>query len=243
MNKKVIGFSVFIFTLGNIFAQVSHRENLSVTQIRAEKSHATYIPFETLPRDRNNTLEKSPLVKFLNGTWKFKYFKNPSLIPADIHRTNNSSDWDNIQVPGNWQLQGNGKYDPPVFSNIKYLFEPTPPLVPQDYNPTGVYKKMFEIPADWNDKQLFIHFAGVQSAMFLWVNGIGTINNYLFILQACNRPCSSGSTVRKWAITKTACYHRNSTSRSMSEKASMKSPFRFSTGHREATSKIKTTGD
>ncbi|HBL32959.1 MAG TPA: beta-galactosidase, partial [Porphyromonadaceae bacterium] len=77
--------------------------------------------------------------------------------------------WNDIRVPGNWQLQGD--YDPPVFTNIKYPFEPDPPFVPKEYNPTAVYKKTFTVPAEWNGNPIFIHFAGVQSAMYLWVNG------------------------------------------------------------------------
>ncbi|HBT84923.1 MULTISPECIES: glycoside hydrolase family 2 TIM barrel-domain containing protein [unclassified Proteiniphilum] len=171
MNKKFVGFLLVIFYVGVVSAQVNDWENLAVTQINAEKAHATYVPFETLSWN-NNTLEKSSLVQFLNGTWKFAYFKNPSLIPSDIHSTKkNNSKWDDIQVPSNWQLQGDGKYDPPVFTNIKYPFEPNPPYVPKEYNPVGVYKKSFIVPADWDEQQVFIHFGGVQSAMYLWVNG------------------------------------------------------------------------
>lgn len=169
--KQIVSITFYFFLSAVVFSQTSDWENLSVTKINAEKAHATYVPFETLSWD-NNTLEKSSLVKPLNGTWKFKYFRNPSLIPSDIHLTSDVSSWDNIQVPGNWQLQGDGRYDPPVFTNIKYPFEPNPPFVPKDYNPMGVYKKSFEIPANWKDKQVFIHFEGVQSAMYLWVNGI-----------------------------------------------------------------------
>ena len=171
MNKKFVGFLLVIFYVGVVSAQVNDWENLAVTQINAEKAHATYVPFETLSWN-NNTLEKSSLVQFLNGTWKFAYFKNPSLIPSDIHSTKkNNSKWDDIQVPSNWQLQGDGKYDPPVFTNIKYPFEPNPPYVPKEYNPVGVYKKSFIVPADWDEQQVLIHFGGVQSAMYLWVNG------------------------------------------------------------------------
>lgn len=168
MRKKLIGLFIFIFSSVVISAQQNDWENPSVTHINAEKAHATYVPFEAL--SWNNGLNKSPLVKFLNGTWKFKYYKNPSLSPSDIHLAGNISDWDDITVPGNWQLQGNGKYDPPVFTNIKYPFEPNPPFVPKDYNPIGIYKKSFTNPPDWIDKQVFIHFAGIQSAMYLWIN-------------------------------------------------------------------------
>lgn len=149
------------------FSQPNDWENLAVSSIGVEPAHASYISFASISEMESGS---SSLVKSLNGTWKFLYLKNPTLIPSTFYENNyNLKDWDNIQVPGNWQLQGD--YDPPVFTNIKYSFDPNPPFVPKDYNPTGLYKTMFNIPVDWQDKQIFIHFAGVQSAMYLWING------------------------------------------------------------------------
>lgn len=170
MANKNTFLLIFSFLITLTHAQVNDWENLETTALNAEKAHASYVPFNNLSWDGNN-LENSPLVKMLNGTWKFRYFENPGSIPSNIHREKTTTGWDDIRVPGNWQLQGDGKYDPPVFTNIVYPFEPNPPFVPKDYNPTGVYKRSFEIPAEWNDHQIFIHFAGVQSAMYLWVNG------------------------------------------------------------------------
>ena len=173
--KKTLHLIVFTIITAGLFAQTNIKnknnvwENTDITQINAEKAHASYIPF-TKPEWDNNELFESPQVKNLNGTWKFQYFENPSLVPADIYN-DNMVNWDDITVPSNWQLQGDGKYDPPFFTNSKYPFEPNPPFVPEDYNPTGVYKKIFKIPAEWNNNQIFIHFAGVQSAMILWING------------------------------------------------------------------------
>lgn len=113
----------------NATAQVNDWENPEITQINTEKVHATYVPFRQLSWS-NNALEQSPQVKMLNGIWKFRYFRNPGLIPSGIHREHDVSGWDNIEVPSNWQLQNDGRYDPPVFTNIKYPFEPNPPFVP-----------------------------------------------------------------------------------------------------------------
>ncbi len=157
-------FLVFSFSA---FAQLNDWENLSVSSINTEPAHTSYIPFASFSEMETGS---STQVKSLNGTWKFLYVKNPSLTPPAFYKNDyNISKWDNIHVPGNWQLQGN--YDPPVFTNIKYSFEPNPPFVPKDYNPTGLYKTTFRLPEDWKGKEVFIHFAGVQSAMYLWVNG------------------------------------------------------------------------
>ncbi len=108
MAKRVINLLFFIFLLVFANAQVNDWENLEITQINAEKAHASYIPFERLNWE-DNVLDHSPLVQILNGNWKFLYFENPGLIPPNIHLETNTSDWDNIRVPGNWQLQGDGK--------------------------------------------------------------------------------------------------------------------------------------
>ena len=150
------------------YAQQLEWEDLSVSAINTEKPHATYYPYPSLFQAEKG--EDSPLVKNLNGTWKFKYVNNPLSVPNGFYETKyDVTRWDNIQVPGNWQLQG--KYDPPVFTNIKYPFEPNPPFVPKDENPTGLYCTSFTIPVIWKDKEIYIHFAGVQSAMYLWING------------------------------------------------------------------------
>jgi beta-galactosidase len=172
INKKTLLLLITFITAG-LFAQgkdVNIWEDFNITQINAEKAHASYIPFKS-PAWDNNNLKDSPNVKILNGIWKFRYFNNPESVPSDIHKESVNSNWDDITVPSNWQLQGDGKYDPPYFTNTKYPFEPNPPFVPKDYNPTGVYKKSFTIPDSWKNDQVFIHFAGVQSAMILWING------------------------------------------------------------------------
>ena len=151
-------------------AQGNDWENPEITHINTEKAHATYVPFGQLQWN-DNTLAQSPQVQLLNGTWQFRFFRYPGLIPSGIYRESDVAGWDDIEVPSNWQLQNNGRYDPPVFTNIKYPFEPNPPFVPKDDNPTAVYKKNFELPQAWDGAQVFIHFAGVQSAMYLWING------------------------------------------------------------------------
>lgn len=159
---------ICFFLCSQVHSQNHEWEDLSISSIHTEKPHATYTPYYLLSDAESE--QESPMVKNLNGTWKFKYVKNPITVPKGFYETKyNISGWDNIQVPGNWQLQGN--YDPPVFTNIKYPFEPDPPRVPKDYNPTGLYATSFTIPAEWKGKEIYIHFAGVQSAMYLWVNG------------------------------------------------------------------------
>ena len=167
MRKYTIVFIITGF-FAVLSAQTNVWEDLAVSQINTEKTHATYIPFNSLSEIESG--KQSGMVKSLNGNWKFKYIKNPDLTPDGFFNVNYSDkNWNKISVPGNWQLQGD--YDPPFFSNIKYPFAPNPPFVPKDYNPTGLYRTTFTIPEDWKDNEVFIHFAGVQSSMTLWING------------------------------------------------------------------------
>jgi len=74
-------------------------------------------------------------------------------------------------VPSNWQLHG---YDKPIYLNIPYPWapvDPQPPLIPPEYNPVGSYRTTFERPAAWDGRRALLHFDGVNSAFYLWVNG------------------------------------------------------------------------
>lgn len=105
----------------------------------------------------------------LNGTWKFKYAKNPASAPQDFWKVDfNSSQWDPIKVPGSWELQG---FDAPIYTDVSYPFPPNPPFVPSDYNPVGSYIHEFEVPSAWKGMDVFIDFEGVESAFYIWVNG------------------------------------------------------------------------
>ena len=159
INKKTLLLLITFITAGLFTRErCEHLGRFQYHSDKCRKAHASYIPFKS-PAWDNNNLKDSPNVKILNGIWKFRYFNNPESVPSDIHKESVNSNWDDITVPSNWQLQGDGKYDPPYFTNTKYPFEPNPPFVPKDYNPTGVYKKSFTIPDSWKNDQVFIHFA------------------------------------------------------------------------------------
>ncbi|MFD2256761.1 glycoside hydrolase family 2 TIM barrel-domain containing protein [Luteolibacter algae] len=121
----------------------------------------------------------SPWVASLNGKWKFHWSKRPEERPPDFFKTDfDSSMWREISVPSTWEREG---YGTPIYSNSKYPFRVDPPRVmgePKktftsyiERNPVGSYLRDFEIPREWNDKRVMLHFAGVSSAMFVWVNG------------------------------------------------------------------------
>lgn len=170
MKKSLILLAILLTVLSAGAQNIPDWENPAVFRVSNEPAHATLMPFP----DRTSALtfdkSGSAFYKSLNGTWRFRYLMNPSLTPEDFPADSiNESRWTNITVPGNWQLQGN--FDPPVFTNIKHPFRADPPHVPQDYNPTGLYRKTFTVPGEWNGRQVFLHFAGVQSNATVYLNG------------------------------------------------------------------------
>lgn len=81
------------------------------------------------------------------------------------------SGWDGIPVPSHWVLQGDGAHGRPIYTNVQYPFPIDPPHVPDD-NPTGDYRRHFDLPANWSDaERVVLRFDGVESLFRLWVNG------------------------------------------------------------------------
>ncbi|MFV0269619.1 MAG: glycoside hydrolase family 2 TIM barrel-domain containing protein [Draconibacterium sp.] len=107
-------------------------------------------------------------ILILNGTWKFQFVDDDEKRPLDFYRPDfDTSGWDNIEVPSCWEMKG---YGTPIYTNITYPFPVTLPNIDRE-NPVGSYVKEFEIPEDWNNKEIILHFGGVSSAFYLWVNG------------------------------------------------------------------------
>ncbi|MCQ2149893.1 MAG: DUF4981 domain-containing protein [Bacteroidales bacterium] len=113
----------------------------------------------------------------LNGNWKFNWVKEPSLRPTGFFKDGyDVSGWDEIPVPSCWEQYG---YGTPIYSNVTYPFNGKPSrIIPvpgytseNEPNPTGSYKRDFELPASWEGKEVFLHFDGVYSAFNVWVNG------------------------------------------------------------------------
>jgi len=145
-------------------------ENPKVVEINKEPPHASFIPYPDMDSAFRCKGLDSPWVMVLNGLWKFKLVKNPSMVLRDFYMKEfDDGDWDDIPVPSNWQMLG---YDKPIYTNYRYPFDANPPYVPQDDNPTGLYRKCFKIDVNNLDgMQVFLVFEGVDSAFNLWVNG------------------------------------------------------------------------
>ncbi len=131
---------------------------------------ATLIPFPTARQALTLDGTRSPWLCSLSGTWQFKLLTSPDEATPDVL---DSRDWSPITVPGNWTMQG---FDKPHYTNVVMPFPETPPHVPSN-NPTGIYRREFDIPADWQGRRIVLHFGGCEGALYVYVNrspiGIG----------------------------------------------------------------------
>jgi len=154
-------------------------EDQNIIGINKLPARATAVPYESREKAIRGDRNSSKYTKSLNGRWKFKWSRRPEERPVDFYKPDfDSSDWDTIPVPSNWQMHG---YGVPIYTNARYPFEKKPPFVmlepPEDYtsyelrNPVGSYLTTFTLPSGWEDRETIIHFGGVESAFYLWVNG------------------------------------------------------------------------
>ncbi len=159
-------------------------ENETIFAVNKEIGHVTYIPYPNVaklkadPHFEQPWLEsKSSYYLSLNGNWKFNWVKQPSERPVDFYKTDyDVSKWKEIHVPSNWEML---RYGTPIYTNITYPYVNRPPLIqPQkgytsekEPNPVGSYRRNFTLPSDWNDKEVILHFDGVYSGIYVWING------------------------------------------------------------------------
>ncbi len=158
-----------------------------------ELPRATFSYFKSTESARRVLPEYSEYTMSLDGKWKFHWVKTPSLRPANFYKNGyDTSRWDDIAVPSNWniaglQKDGSQKYGTPIYVNQPVIFQHkvavddwrggvmrTPPENWTTYdarNEVGSYKRSFEIPADWKGREIYINFDGVDSFFYLWING------------------------------------------------------------------------
>ena len=146
---------------------LTNPEVFAVNRIAAHSDHRIYA--NHLEADADN----SSLIQNLNGTWKFAWAKNPSEWQQKFYEESDSTNnFDNIQVPGHMELQGYGK---PQYVNTIYPWEGQehlrPPFISEKDNPVGSYVRYFDLNDALKNKRVFISFQGVETAMYVWLNG------------------------------------------------------------------------
>ncbi|NJD11524.1 MAG: DUF4981 domain-containing protein [Gemmatimonadetes bacterium] len=145
-------------------------ESEQIVQLDRLPAHATLYPFPDAAGALEGGKAESPWIASLNGTWKFHLAPNIAAAPQGFWSGAAApAGWSDIRVPSNWELQGFGVA---IYASSKYPFSPVrPPFAPVEDNPVGSYFRTFTVPADWQGKQVTLHFGAVTSAFFVWVNG------------------------------------------------------------------------
>ena len=167
----------FVLIMGFFFLGLSSHaqntpndwENPRVFQINKEYPVATFLPYADEASAIVDNYAKSPYYQLLSGKWKFHWVPKPADRPMDFFKENfDVSKWKDIKVPSNWEMEG---YGIPIYTNMEYPYPLNSPFIPHNDNPVGSYRRDFTIPALWDGRRTYLHFASGTSAMYVWVNG------------------------------------------------------------------------
>ena len=166
-------------------------EKLSLNKLQPR---AHIFPFADVEAARHVLPEGSKYFLSLDGSWKFHWCASPDQRPQGFYADSyDVSGWDDIKVPGCWNVQGLGKhgemkYGVPIYVNQPVIFYHEVKIddwregvmrEPKDQrwttykyrNEVGSYRRNFVIPAGWKGRQIVLNFDGVDSFFYLWVNG------------------------------------------------------------------------
>ncbi|PCJ98726.1 MAG: beta-galactosidase [Flavobacteriaceae bacterium] len=169
--KNVVFAITLIFAMNLLCSQEGNNEweNPMKIDSNKESGRTAFVLFDDEASAKTSKPENSNLYKSLNGTWKFNLVKNPVNRPKDYYSTSFlDKEWNTIEVPSNWELEG---FDTPIYTNIVYPFPKNPPFIDGDYNPVGTYRRTFNRPSDWSDKEVFLVFGSISGYAKIYVNG------------------------------------------------------------------------
>ncbi|MBR2569935.1 MAG: glycoside hydrolase family 2, partial [Paenibacillus sp.] len=143
-------------------------ENIQLSHINRREARASFWRYRSQEQAELMNKQQSIGYQSLDGSWQFFYVEAPELSPAGFYEKEyEDNSWDEIQVPSCWQMKGYGKMS---YTDLYYLFPIHPPYVPTD-NPTGIYRRTFQLEELPSGGKTILKFNGVDSAFDLWING------------------------------------------------------------------------
>lgn len=169
-------------------------QNPEALSLNKEQPRAYLFPFANEEEALKVLPEGSSYYQNLDGIWKFHWVPSPDKRPKDFYQTDyDVSAWDDIKVPGCWNVQGlqkdgSMKYGVPIYVNQPVIFyhevkegdwREGVMRQPKDQrwttcqypNEVGSYRRIFTVPATWKGRKIYINFDGVDSFFYLWING------------------------------------------------------------------------
>jgi beta-galactosidase len=174
-KMKVYLLLIFCIAQSPAFSQVNFAFNEwkdpAVFRVGTLPQQSFAIPFSNEQQALADGWLKSDKVMLLNGTWKFNFVNRFEDRAIGFEKENfNTGTWADIKVPADWQMEG---FDVPIFNNIVYPWAKNakPPYIPEHFTPVGSYRRSFVLPANWQNQRVVLHFSGVNSAYYVWVNG------------------------------------------------------------------------
>lgn len=171
--KTIPLLAALLITVAVSADPVDWNHYLENPELFAKNQLPTHVPlfrFDSVKDAHTRLPESSPYLQSLKGAWQFKLYDSPAQVPESFMADTFDPGWDTITVPSVWQLQGFGH---PMYRNVSMEFAPyDPPAIPQDLNPTAVYRTEFTVPPTWKDRRIHLHFDGVKSAALVYLNGV-----------------------------------------------------------------------
>ena len=146
-------------------------QDMQATSVNAETRRTEVIYYADRADALSKGFRESENYLSLNGVWDFKYFDDHREMPEQVgHDGQHDGQWDQIQVPGNWEVQGFGT---PIYTNIPYDFcpvNPQPPVLPEAV-PAALYHRTFTVPERWQGREIYLNLCGSKSGTYVFVNG------------------------------------------------------------------------
>ena len=172
LSGLVLGAATCLFCTQTTYASsdLPYWKDIQTVSVNREAPRSAFMTYADREQAATMKYEQSPYYQLLNGTWKFYYVDSYKQLPENITSTANLDGWKDIQVPGNWEVQGFGTA---IYTNHGYEFQPRnpqPPALPEQ-NPVGVYRREITVPADWDGRDIYLHIAGAKSGCYVYVNG------------------------------------------------------------------------
>lgn len=177
MKTKILALlcALAVFAAERTAAQppsdIPYWRNLKVLEVNKEYPRTSFMTFANKNDALSKRFEESEYYQSLNGTWKFYFTESYKNLPENSTDSRTSTaGWADIQVPGNWEVQGFGT---PIYTNHGYEFQPKdpqPPTLP-DNTPVGVYRRDITVPDNWDGRNIYLHIAGAKSGVYVYLNG------------------------------------------------------------------------